>query len=61
MFYSFAGRGPRRRRAQNRAPTTASAEPGSDELDWPEGAKIGANLRFTPNSNPEEHFPSVNF
>jgi hypothetical protein len=30
---------------------TASAEPGSGELDWPEGAKTGANLWFTPNSN----------
>jgi hypothetical protein len=44
-----------------RSPTTVSAEPGSGELDWPEGPKTGANLRFTPNSNPEEYFPSINF
>jgi hypothetical protein len=44
-----------------RSPTTASAEPGSGELDWPEGAKTGANLWFTPNSNPKEYFPSINF
>jgi hypothetical protein len=43
------------------SPTMANTEPGSDELDWPEGAKTGANLRFTPNSNPEEYFPSINF
>jgi hypothetical protein len=36
-------------------------EPSSGELDWPEGAKIGAPEWQTPNWTPPAHFPQHNF
>jgi hypothetical protein len=51
-FYSFTPPDPRRRRAR----------PSSSELlDRPNGARVGASERSTPNSSSEECFPSTNF
>jgi hypothetical protein len=51
-FYSFTSRGPRR----------CTARQSSGELlDRPNGARIGATERSTPNSRPINGFPPINF
>jgi hypothetical protein len=51
-FYLFITRGPRRRPAENRAPTS------SYRLDH---SMTGALLWLRPNSSPNKSFPSINF